>query len=144
MLFSKGCTYAIRAALLVAVKETREGRKFIPIRELAEELELSFHFLTKILQMLTEAEIMESFRGPNGGIGLARSANSISLIQIISAVDGDSLFSECALGLPDCGEAIPCPLHQSWSKRREELKRMFEKTTLGTLAQELGDNSLRN
>lgn len=144
MLFSKGCTYAIRAALLVAVKETKEGRKFIPIRELAEELELSFHFLTKILQVLTEAEIMESFRGPNGGIGLARSANSISLIQIISAVDGDSLFSECALGLPDCGEAIPCPLHQSWSRRREELKRMFEKTTLGTLAQELGHNNLRN
>lgn len=144
MLFSKGCTYAIRAALLVAVKETREGRKFIPIRELADELDLSFHFLTKILQVLTEAEIMESFRGPNGGIGLAREANKISLIQIISAVDGTSLFSECALGLPDCGEAKPCPLHQSWSKRREELKRMFEKTTLATLAQDFSKNGLRN
>lgn len=144
MLFSKGCTYAIRAALLVAVKETKEGRKFIPIRELAEELDLSFHFLTKILQLLTEAEIMESFRGPSGGIGLARAANRISLIQIISAVDGMSLFSECALGLPDCGEATPCPLHQSWSKRREELKRMFERTTLASLANDLGDNALRN
>ena len=144
MLFSKGCSYAIRAALLVAVKENREGRKFIPIKELADELGLSFHFLTKIMQVLTEAEIMESFRGPNGGIGLARDAKQISLIQIISAVDGMSLFSGCALGLPDCGEAKPCPLHQAWSKRREELKRMFERTTLATLALDIGSNAMRN
>lgn len=144
MLFSKGCTYAIRAALLVAVKETREGRKFIPIRELADELDLSFHFLTKILQILTEAEIMKSFRGPNGGIGLARPANKISLIHIISAVDGMSLFSECVLGLPGCGEATPCPLHKTWSKQREELQRMLEGTTLAALARDLGKNGLRN
>lgn len=144
MLFSKGCSYAIRAALLVAVKEAREGRKFIPIRELAEELDLSFHFLTKILQILTEAEIMESFRGPNGGIGLAHEASKISLIQIISAIDGMSLFSECALGLPDCGEAAPCPLHESWSKRRNELRLVFEKTTLATLSGDLSKSNYRH
>ncbi len=144
MLFSKGCTYAIRAALLVSMKEEREQRRFIPIRELADELDLSFHFLTKIMQMLTEANILESFRGPNGGVGLARPAKDISLVDIIAAVDGMSLFSECALGLPGCGERTPCPLHDSWAKRREDLKRMFEKATLASLAKQLDTKLIRN
>lgn len=144
MLFSKGCTYAIRAALLVSMKEEREQRRFIPIRELADELNLSFHFLTKIMQMLTEANILESFRGPNGGVGLARPAKDISLVDIIAAVDGMSLFSECALGLPGCGERTPCPLHDSWAKRREDLKRMFEKATLASLAKQLDTKLIRN
>ncbi len=144
MLFSKGCTYAIRASLLVTTKEIKDGRKFIPIRELSDELDLSFHFLTKIMQVLTEAKIMESFRGPNGGVGLARPAREITLIDVIAAVDGLDLFSECALGLPGCGERTPCPLHAAWAKRREDLQRMFEKTTLASLAKELELNALRH
>lgn len=144
MLFSKGCTYAIRAALLVATKEVRDDRRFVPIRELSEELGLSFHFLTKILQELTEAGLMESFRGPNGGIGLARAANEIRLIDIIAAVDGMSLFTSCALGLLGCGEATPCPLHEAWARKRLDLQRMFERTTLAALARELVTQELRN
>lgn len=144
MLFSKGCTYAIRASLLVTTKEIKDGRKFIPIRELSDELDLSFHFLTKIMQVLTEAHIMESFRGPSGGVGLARPAKDISLIDVIAAVDGMALFSDCALGLPGCGEKTPCPLHDAWAKRRQDLQRMFEKTTLASLARDLATNSLRN
>ena len=144
MLFSKVCTYAIRASLLVTTKELKDGRKFIPIRELSDELGLSFHFLTKIMQVLTEAQIMESFRGPSGGVGLARPAKDISLIDVIAAVDGMALFSDCALGLPGCGEKTPCPLHDAWAKRRQDLQRMFEKTTLASLARDLATNSLRH
>ncbi len=144
MLFSKGCTYAIRASLLVTLKETEEQRKFIPIRELADELSLSFHFLTKIMQSLTEARIIDSFRGPNGGVGLAKAARDISLLDIVAAVDGMSLFQDCALGLPGCGDTTPCPLHESWAKRREELRRMLAKTSLATLAKDIRNGSIRN
>jgi Rrf2 family protein len=143
MLFSKGCTYAIRASLLVTLKEMDENRKFIPIRELSDELNLSFHFLTKIMQSLTEARIIESFRGPNGGIGLARPAKDIKLIEIVGAVDGMALFSDCALGLPGCGESKPCPLHESWAKRREDLRKMLSRTNLAMLAKDIRKHDLR-
>jgi Rrf2 family protein len=144
MLFSKGCTYAIRASVLVTLKETNEQRKFIPIRELADELNLSFHFLTKIMQSLTEARILESFRGPNGGVGLAKPAKEISLLDIVAAIDGMSLFADCALGLPGCGDSTPCPLHESWAKRREELRKMLAKTSLASLARDIRNGSIRN
>jgi Rrf2 family protein len=143
MLFSKGCTYAIRASLLVTLKEMDENRKFIPLRELSDELNLSFHFLTKIMQSLTEARIIESFRGPNGGIGLARPAKEITLLNIVAAVDGMALFSDCALGLPGCGESKPCPLHASWAKRREDLRKMLSRTSLAMLAKDIHEHDRR-
>jgi len=143
MLFSKGCTYAIRASLLLTLKETADGRKFTPIRELAEELDLSFHFLTKIMQSLTEAGVLGSFRGPNGGVGLAKKASEIMLLDVVAAVDGMDLFSNCALGLPGCGELTPCPLHDVWSKRREDLKDMLARTSLESLAVHIHTNALR-
>jgi Rrf2 family transcriptional regulator, iron-sulfur cluster assembly transcription factor len=141
MLFSKGCTYGIRASILITLKEKHEDRKFIPLQELAEELGLSFHFLTKIMQILTEAGIMESFRGPNGGVGLARNADQINLIEIVAAIDGMGMFEQCVLGLPGCSDETPCPLHKGWGKRRESYKKVLRKTTLASLARDIQKNT---
>lgn len=134
MLFSKACAYAIRAAVLAAAKDPDGQRNFIPIRELADEVAVSFHFLTKILRKLTEANIMKSFRGPNGGVGLIRPARDISVIDIVAAIDGLGLFEGCALGLPQCSDKSPCPLHDAWRKRREDLQKLLSRTTLADLA----------
>ncbi len=144
MLFSKACTYAVRASILITLKEMEGERKFIPLRELSDELGLSFHFLTKIMQKLTEANLLDSYRGPNGGVGFVRPAREIKLIEIVDAIDGMAILTECALGLPGCGEATPCPLHNVWAKRREDLKKMWSSTTLGSLAKDISVNSLRN
>jgi hypothetical protein len=36
------------------------------------------------------------------------------LYEIVVAIDGEDLFRECVLGLPGCGDATPCPLHDEW------------------------------
>lgn len=136
MIFSKACAYAIRASVLTAANSA-DGRKYIPIRELADELGVSFHFLTKILRKLTEAEIMMSFRGPNGGVGLIKPASQISVLDIVSAIDGTGLFRECVLGLPRCSDKTPCPLHEVWSKRRGDLQKMLSRTTLASLGKNM-------
>lgn len=130
-LLSTGCVYGLRAALYVV--GFGADRKFVPIREIAEELKLSFHFLTKILQKLTEAGMLESYRGPNGGIALARAASAISLLDIVKAIDGEGDFTSCVLGLAACSDKHPCPLHQTWGRQREELRAALAKADLGTL-----------
>jgi len=144
MLFSKACTYAIRASILITRKETMEKRKFIPLRELSDELGLSFHFLTKIMQVLTEAKLLESFKGPKGGVGFVKPANKIMLIDIVAAIDGLDLFTECAMGLPGCGEETPCPLHNAWAKRRTNIMNLLSKTSLANLARDINSKTLRN
>lgn len=134
MLFSKGCEYGIRATLHLTTLKT-DG--YVSIREISDELDISFHFLTKTFQKLTQAGLLKSFRGPNGGVALARPANRILLLEIITAIDGPDLFTECVLGLPGCGEQKPCPLHNAWAAQREHLRTLFHQKTLADIAADL-------
>lgn len=131
MLLSKSCEYGIRAILHLATLR-REG--FVSIREISDELDISFHFLTKIFQKMTQAGLLESFRGPNGGIMLARPAGEITLLDVVIAIDGPDLFRECVLGLPGCGNEKPCPLHNQWAVERARLEGMFGRMSLTEMA----------
>lgn len=134
MLLSKSCEYGVRATLYLASLE-KEG--YVSIREISDALDISFHFLTKIFQKLTQAGILESFRGPKGGIALARPAGQVRLLELVVAIDGPELFEECVLGLPGCGNAKPCPLHNYWATERDRLAAMFEQTTLADMAADI-------
>lgn len=140
MLLSKSCYYGIRAAIHVASLEKED---YVPIIQISNNLNLSFHFLTKILQTLTENGIMISYRGPKGGVALAKPAQDITLFDIVSAIDGPYIFSECILGLPNCGESTPCPMHSEWNEPRERIKKMFQGMTLADLAKRINENNLR-
>ena len=140
MVLSKTCDYAIRAALYLALQEHRH---YVPIREISDKLEISFHFLTKILQILTQQNIITSFKGPKGGVSLARPAQDITLKEIIEAVDGAAIFTQCVLGLENCGEKNPCPLHSEWALIRDQLKELFDKKNLADLASKMKTNKLR-
>lgn len=140
MLLSKACVYGLRAALYLAVND---NDKYTPIRPMSENLDISFHFLTKIMQQLTARGILESYKGPNGGIRLSRPGNEIPLMDIVLAIDGPNLFTECALGLEGCGEKAPCPLHEKWSGTRNEIRDMMKNTTLTELVTKGKDENLR-
>lgn len=140
MLLSKSCVYGLRASLYLAA---RENSDFNPIRRLSDRLEISFHFLTKILQQLTAEGILESFKGPNGGVRLTKPGNEIPLMDIVLAIDGPELLTECALGLPGCGTKDPCPLHEKWAETRNEIRDMLEHTTLTELVNKGQKENLR-
>lgn len=131
MLLSKSCVYGLRASLFLA---SNQDRDYISIREMSDKLNISFHFLTKILQQLSAAGLMESYKGPNGGIRLTKSGSEVNLFEIVAAIDGVELFTECALGLPGCGTAKPCPLHDKWAEARDGIRVMLENTDLVELA----------
>jgi len=140
MLLSKSCVYGLRATLYLASLKSDD---FTPIRKMSDSLEISFHFLTKILQILTSEGLLESFKGPNGGVRLTKPGKEISLLEIVQAIDGDDLFTECALGLPGCGVMKPCPLHEKWAGTRDKIRSMLESTTLTELAKRGKKENLR-
>ena len=140
MLLSKSAEYGIRATLYLT-SLNQDG--YVSIRAISDELDISFHFLTKIFQKLTQAGLMQSFRGPNGGVALARSATEITLKDIVDAIDGPALFTECVLGLPGCGERQPCPLHEAWGEERDRLQTIFENATLAAMTADLEAFGLR-
>lgn len=139
-LLSKSCVYGIRASIFIA-SEAENG--FISISEVAKELNLSSHFLTKILQQLTNVNLLLSHKGPKGGVKFARDTKDIKLIEIIGAIDGMDLFTQCALGLEGCGIYKPCPLHDNWTVHRTSLKELFETENLYDLSENVKNAGLR-
>jgi Rrf2 family protein len=132
---SKSGEYGLRALLYMAANYPNEG--FVNIREMSEALDISFHFLTKILQVLTQKGILQSYRGPNGGVGFLKKPDEVSLADLVRALEGDDFFNKCLLGLPGCGERQPCPMHAYWTTIRNNLEEEFEATTLA----DLGENT---
>lgn len=130
-IISKAGEYGLRALLYMAAH--REQETFVNIGEMAAELNISFHFLTKILQSLTQRGLLHSFRGPNGGIAFQTPPEQILLADLIRALEGDDFFDKCLLGLPGCGELHPCPMHDFWKDFKANLKTEFESTTLADL-----------
>ena len=119
------------------------GDEYISAKEIGRHLDISAHFLTKIMQQLTAAGLVKSYRGPNGGLALARSASSISVRDIYIALEGDGLFTECVLGLPGCGNRKPCPFHDRWAGARERINRMMSEQTLADLGKDLREGVYR-
>ncbi|MCH8494118.1 MAG: Rrf2 family transcriptional regulator [Balneolales bacterium] len=138
MILSKACTYGLLASFYVAKKS---DSSYVSIREMSDDLNISFHFLTKILQKLTAAGLMNSHKGPKGGISLTREARLISLKEVILAIDGDTVFTECILGLPGCGHQKPCPIHHEWAPVRDNFLKMVANRSLADSAE--GINNLR-
>ncbi len=140
MLLSSSCVYGLRASLYLAANQNGE---YVSIREMSDNLDISFHFLTKTLQQLTKAGLMESQKGPKGGVRLTKKGSNISLFEIVEAIDGRDLFTECALGLPGCGTEKPCPLHEQWAEARDSIRTMLEETNLVELAGKGKEMNLR-
>ncbi len=117
--------------------------EYVPVHDIAEKLGISFHFLAKILQALTHRGILKSFRGPHGGVALARPADEVFLHELIEAVDGQQRFEGCLMGLPGCGVEKPCPLHEQWEKTQSEISEIFTCSTLGAQARRIKELDLR-
>lgn len=132
-MFSKSCEYAIRATIFIASK-CCEKRK-VGIKEIAIAIDSPIAFTAKILQKLSKNKIVNSTKGVNGGFEISQEKlKQIKLIQIVVAIDGNSVFLGCGLGLGNCSEDHPCPVHYKFKEVKEGLVSMLENTTLEELA----------
>ncbi|MDQ0476920.1 MULTISPECIES: Rrf2 family transcriptional regulator [Chryseobacterium] len=137
-MFSKSCEYGIRAAIYVA-KHSRNNHK-VSLIEVAKHTDSPPAFMAKILQKLTKTEILSSLKGPTGGFFITEEhLNTISLLSIVLAIDGDGIFENCTLGLRRCDGQKPCPMHFNFRKIREEMRETLSNTSLKLLAEEVSD-----
>jgi len=135
-MFSKTCEYGIRAVVFIA-EESTGGRK-IGVKEIARRIDSPEAFTAKILQTLVKNQVISSTKGPSGGFFISEeSLSQTKLVQIVSAIDGDAVFKNCALGLKGCSEDSPCPLHNEFKQIRGDLEKMLHSVSIGDLKTDL-------
>ena len=143
-MFSKTCEYGIRATIFIASESYQNNRA--GLKDIAKKIDSPEAFTAKILQILSKDNIINSIKGVGGGFEIPREKMSqIKLSQIVTALEGDRVFTGCGLGLSNCSETHPCPMHEKFKAIRNELAFMLENTNLEELALGIksGDTFLR-
>ena len=135
-MFSKACEYGIRASIYIAEQSLLERK--VSLKEIAEAIESPTAYTSKILQQLSRSFIINSDKGPTGGFSMdPLEMEKVNLSTIVFAIDGDSIYNGCGLGLKKCNEKKPCPVHDQFKLVRDELKNMLERTSVKSLAVDL-------
>jgi len=132
-MLSKSSEYAIRAVVYIMAHAGAGDR--ISIESVCKAIGTPRHFTAKLLQTLSRKGIISSAKGPNGGFNIDPDAQEISLESVVEAIDGGDIFSGCILGLSDCSEDHPCPLHHQYKGIRVQLKNMLACQSIRQLAE---------
>ena len=105
-MFTTTTEYALRAAVFLAES---------PARQTAHSVAAATHvperYMSKLLQVLVDAGLADSQRGPSGGFILSRPPRAITALEVVQAVEPIRRIETCPLGLPEHCPTL-CPLHQ--------------------------------
>jgi len=134
-MFSKACEYSIRAIIFIAQK-SKDGTR-LSIKEIAYGADSPESFMGKILTELTRKGLVLSVKGPHGGFFVDEKCLKYTLADVVTAIDGNQLFTGCGLGLKSCNEHKPCPIHDEFKIVRNKLKSLLETTRIGEFSEDL-------
>ena len=134
MIYSRSAEYAIRA--FVHLAQVEEGR-YAMVKNIAEAENIPAHFLAKILQQLARKGLLRSSKGPTGGFALRMEPSEVTLYTIVEALDGMAPYQQCASGLAECSDEMPCSMHDSWVTLRGRIMDYLERNTIADLVKAL-------
>src|SRR3954447_5354706 len=131
MQITRASDYAVRVMIhLAALPPSSTVRQ----AELSEATEVSGHFLSKVLQQLVRARLIRSQRGAGGGYSLATSAASVSLLDVVEAVEGPVRLNQCIEEGPSCDRKSWCPAHCVWAEAQAAITNVLGGASMATLA----------
>ncbi len=144
MMFSTKAEYGVRVMVELARRagECPEGAEsVVPLAEIAEHDGMPLAYLEHLVARLRKAGLIDSRRGSRGGYMLARPAETITMAEVVEALEGSIAPIECISQGPDgsivCSrESDPghvCPTKLLWTRVRGSIVRTLQETTLAEL-----------
>lgn len=132
-MFSKACEYGIRSTILILLHSLHDTR--ISLSDIAKEIESPEAYTAKILQTLVKSNLVTSVKGPHGGFEIdRRKIDTLVLNDIVHAIDGSKLLTQCCMGLPNCSDQNPCPAHVKYKPVKAQLENMLMNTSVYEMA----------
>lgn len=112
----------------------RQG-EMVSGEEIAATTGIPANYLSKILNQLRKAGMVESRKGWGGGFRLEEAAAARPIRDVLAAIDGvaSTERSDCVFGLPACDPDHPCPLHGYWEQIRSTFDEMLSHNKVGDL-----------
>ncbi|MBS1936654.1 MAG: Rrf2 family transcriptional regulator [Bacteroidetes bacterium] len=134
-MLSLTCKASIKAVVFLGSKLSAGTRS--SLKEVAEYTGENEHTVGKLLQKLVKAGIIQSAKGPTGGFYITPKQADQRVIQIVHAMDGDDLFTQCGLGLSRCSDKHPCPFHEAYKPIREQFRELCHNSRVRDLYEDV-------
>ena len=133
MHLSNTSKYSIR---ILAYMVNHKDESLISAKELSDNLNIPYKFLTKIMTELVRVGFIESIRGREGGYKFLRKASEITVSDILTLFNDSIKDEECILGIGFCNAKCKCALHDKWIESKLQLQKMFKESTIESIATE--------
>lgn len=131
---SKKADYALLAMRHLAA---RADRGAVSARELAESYDIPAELLAKVLQKLVRARLLASHQGIRGGYGLGRAADTISVADVIQAVDGPLTVTACSDSDHSCDQYEKCNIRDPLWRIKDRIVSALAATSVAELAKDM-------
>ena len=123
--------YAVTAMLDLALHQDQGP---IRLAGISDRQGISLSYLEQLFAQLRRQELVKSVRGPGGGYHLGRQANTISVAEVIAAVNEDTDTTRCG-GAGDCHEGEICLTHYLWMDLSDQVRAFLQNISLGDLVE---------
>ncbi len=130
-MISNNSKTAIKAVIYLCSQFESETKS--SIKDVANYINANEHTVAKILQQLVKHEIINSVKGPSGGFFISIKQQSLPIITIVQAIEGQKIFKDCGLGLSKCSAQHPCPIHEDYKQARDIVEDLFKSKKVADL-----------
>ena len=131
---SKKADYALLAIRHLAANADRGA---VSAREVAEAYDIPAELLAKVLQKLVRARLLASHQGIRGGYALARAAASMSVADVIQAIDGPLTVTACSDLDHSCEQYSKCNIRDPLWRIKDRIVSALAATSVAELAADM-------
>lgn len=127
--------YGIKAMVDLAT-EYKSGAR-LSIAQLSERQGISYAYLEQLIAVLKKAGLVEAARGAQGGYVLSRPPETISVGEVLKALEGSTALVDCVgTNGTDCENVCSCSARPLWLKLQKRIDDVLDSTTIGDMAED--------
>ena len=130
MQLTRAADYGVR--VMVHLAGLPDGRR-ASLAQLAAAVDVPASFLSKVLQQLARAGMVQSFRGKGGGFCYVSRETPLSVLDIITALDGLPPLNDCLRADDPCRRRDSCDAFPVWVEAQRQLHAVLRAATLESL-----------
>lgn len=109
------------------------GIEYISLQDIATKHNVSAKYLSQLAVALRQAKLVDSKEGKYGGYHIAQSPNSVTLRDIVEAIDGPLELVRCMDTTVECPAEATCHIKPIWKSIKQDMYIMLQRKTLAEL-----------
>lgn len=129
MRFTKSTDFALRVLVHLAA----HNGESCTMPYLSKTLYIPYNNLAKLIQSMSKADIVQTKQGKNGGVSLSKSADEISIKDVVSCIDGPTKLSDCLSAFNSCSLSDACKLQTQFRQLQEGIDELLDSVKVSKL-----------